>query len=153
VCSSDLKGAELLARALALIAGGKDSRVPQDDGAASYCGLLTREHGKIDWKNSAVRIERMIRAFDPWPGAWTSFRGAALRIMAADALGQPSGEKTLPAPGKVLGVDTRRGILVQTGDGLLAVRSLQLQAKKALGFASFMNGVRGFTGSVLGDIR
>jgi methionyl-tRNA formyltransferase len=147
------KGADLLAKALALIAEGKDRRVPQDAAAASYCGLITREDAKIDWKAAAAHIERMTRAFDPWPGAWTNFRGAALRILAAEALAQPSGEKAFPAPGTVAGVDTQRGILVQTGDGLLAVRRLQLQAKKAMDFASFMNGVRGFTGSVLGDIQ
>ena len=143
------KGACLLVKTLALIAEGRESRVPQDPAAVSYCGLLTRETGKIDWTASAAHIERMIRAFDPWPGAWTVYKGAVLRILAAEPL--PSGGTE--APGKVLGVDTQRGILVQTGDGVLAVRRLQLEAKKALDFASFLNGVRGFTGSVLGDIQ
>jgi methionyl-tRNA formyltransferase len=147
------KGAELLAKALNLIAEGKASRVPQDAAAASYCGLLTRQEAKIDWKAGAAHIERMIRAFDPWPGAWTDFKGAALRILAAEALARPAGEETLSAPGTVTGVDTHRGILIQTGSGLLAVRGLQLQAKMAMDFASFMNGVRGCMGSVLGDMR
>jgi methionyl-tRNA formyltransferase len=142
------KGAPLLARALDLIAAGKDSRAPQDPSKVSYCKILDREQGRIDWKKSAVHIERMIRAFDPWPGAWTVFQKSALRILAADAVP----ERDRPsAPGAVLGVDTERGILIQTGDGLLAVRELQLQSKKAMNFASFMNGVRAFTGSVLGD--
>jgi methionyl-tRNA formyltransferase len=143
------KGALLLVRALGLIALGKDSRVPQNPELASYCKLLDREQGRIDWKKSAVHIERMIRAFDPWPGAWTVFKGSILRILAADALDAEAGLAAVP--GAVSGVDKRRGILVQTGDGLLAVRELQLQSKKAMNFASFMNGVRGFTGSVLGD--
>ncbi|MDR1626159.1 MAG: methionyl-tRNA formyltransferase [Spirochaetia bacterium] len=206
------KGAALLARALDLIAEGRESRRPQDPAAATYCGLLGRGQGKIGWGNSAAHIERMVRAFDPWPGAWTGFRGAALRILAAEALdragagrnpeegiaarpsaragrnpedriaarpcardcsGNPAGsaegaseelerkarffaeQKRRPededTPGKVLGVDKQKGILVQTGDGLLAVRCLQLASKKAMDFASFMNGARGFTGSVLGD--
>ncbi|MDR3199932.1 MAG: methionyl-tRNA formyltransferase, partial [Spirochaetales bacterium] len=122
---------------------------PQDPALVSYCGLLAKEQGRIDWKNSALHIERMIRAFDPWPGAWTSFNGVSLRILAAEAVPANSTEQI---PGKVPGVDTNKGILVQTGDGLLAIRGLQLQAKKAMNFTSFMNGVRGFTGSILGDV-
>jgi methionyl-tRNA formyltransferase len=144
------KGAALLVRALNLIAAGKDSRIPQDPSKVSYCGLLDREQGKIDWNNTAVHIGRMIRAFDPWPGVWTSFNGASLRILAADAL---PGAQRPSVPGTVTGVDTQRGILIQTGNGFLAVRELQLQSKKAMNFVSFLNGVRGFTGSVLGDTR
>jgi methionyl-tRNA formyltransferase len=206
------KGAVLLARALDLIAEGKDRRVPQDGGQASYCKLLDRQEAKIDWKNSAVHIGRMIRAFNPWPGAWTVFKGQSLRILAAGEMAEeradfnrcdagandafpantspPAGPESVrgfvetdsarpgdccgetqtasrarlrplaadaddrenePLPGKVLGVDTRRGILIQTGNGLLGVLELQLQSKKAMDFASFMNGVRGFAGSILGD--
>ena len=142
------KGAALLVKALGLIAEGKENRVPQDEAAASYCGLVDRGQAKIDWNADAGRIERMVRAFDPWPGAWTLFGESSLRIMAAEAL-PPSAKPEIP--GTVLGVDTQRGILVQTGEGLLALKRLQLQAKKAMDFVSFMNGVRGFTGSVLGE--
>lgn len=150
------KGTALLARALDLIAAGKESRVPQDSSEAIYCGLLDKRQGKINWRNSAVHIERMIRAFDPWPGAWTSFQGLDLRILTADALPDESADLSPEAaagrePGKVLGVDKQRGILIQTGDGLLAVRDLQLASRKAMNFSSFMNGIRGFAGSVLGD--
>jgi methionyl-tRNA formyltransferase len=154
--SAAQRGASLLVQALDLIAAGKEKRAPQDSAGVSYCGLLTKEQGKIAWKDSAIHIERMVRAFDPWPGAWTAFNGVSLRILAAKGLPENSAGGAGPGvpkiPGKVLGVDTQRGILVQTGDGLLAVCSLQLQSKKAMNFASFMNGVRGFTGSVLGDV-
>ena len=142
------KGAALLVQALGLIAAGRESRVPQDDGAASYCGLVDRDQAKIDWNSSACRIERMVCAFDPWPGAWTRFGESSLRIVAAEILPSGGGAET---PGTVLGVDTQRGILVQTGEGILAVSRLQLQAKKTLDFVSFMNGVRGFAGTVLGE--
>ena len=144
------KGAELLAKTLRLIEEGKEQRTPQDPALVTYSRLFTREDGKISWNHTpAAHIERMIRAFTPWPGAWTYFQGAILHILEADIVhaGPNKGE---PA-GKVLGVDTDRGILVQTKEGILVVRRLQLQAKKALDFISFLNGVRGFTGSVLGD--
>ncbi|MDR2589190.1 MAG: methionyl-tRNA formyltransferase [Spirochaetales bacterium] len=149
------KGAQLLVRALTEIEGGRAVYMPQNHGDATYCGLLSREDGRIDWMRSSGFIERMTRAYDPWPGAWTLFRGEVLRILEAEALSGegPGSGGEWPVPGKVLGVDTGRGILVQTQNGLLAVRALQLQSKKAMNFASFVNGVRGFTGSVLGDGR
>jgi methionyl-tRNA formyltransferase len=74
--------------------------------------------------------------------------------LAASALPEAGGHAINPqTPGKVLGVDTQRGILVQTLDGLLAVRELQLESKKAMDFASFLNGVHDFTGSILGDMQ
>jgi methionyl-tRNA formyltransferase len=150
------KGAEVLARVLDQIAAGTAVYTRQDASLATCCGLLSREQGKINWNDGAVHIERMIRAFDPWPGAWTLFRGEPLRILAAEPLPEPQALDAggpRPGPGEVLGVDTNRGILIQTQNGLLAVRELQLQSKKAMNFASFINGVRGFTGSVLGDIQ
>ncbi|MDR1933336.1 MAG: methionyl-tRNA formyltransferase [Spirochaetales bacterium] len=155
--SAAQRGAVLLVQALDLIAAGKENRVAQDPAGVTYCGLLDRAQGKIDWKSSAAHIERMTRAFDPWPGAWTGFQGLSLRIIAAGTLSAGAADSNNKdadggCPGKVLGVDTREGILIQTGDGILAVRELQLQSKKAMDFASFLNGVREFTGSVLGDI-
>ncbi len=146
------KGAPLLVRALDLIARGEEAGTPQREDEASYCGLLTRESGRIDWTREAAHIERMARAYNPWPGAWTLFRGETLRILAA---GVPETREVAaaegPPPGKVLGVDKSRGILVQTGGGLLAVTELGLQSRRAMDFRSFLNGNRDFIGSVLGE--
>lgn len=145
------KGALLLARALDLIAAGAETPVPQDEAAATYCSLLSKEQGLIDWRRDAGAIERMTRAYDPWPGARTFFRGDSLAVLRAAVFG----DRDLPVagarpPGKVLGVDKGRGILIQTGKGVLAVEELRLQSRNAMDFRSFLNGTRGFIGSVLG---
>lgn len=146
------RGSMLLAEALDRIGGGSAVFTPQREEEATYCTLLTKEQGRIDFREGAEKITRMIRAFDPWPGAWTVFRGEALRILAAEAAEGPSGGEGA-VPGTVLGVDKGRGILVQTGEGVLVVTELQLQSKKAMNFASFMNGVRDFLGCVLGESK
>jgi methionyl-tRNA formyltransferase len=146
---SAVRGATLFAEALDLIARGAAVYTPQDGGKASYCALITKEEGKIDWRRRAVEIERMVRAYNPWPSAWTLFRGENLRILAAEAL--PDTGYAGIMPGKAAGVDKGRGILVKTGEGILAVRELQLQSKKAMDFTSFLHGVRDFFGCVLGE--
>jgi len=125
---------------------------PQDESAASYCRLVGKDDGRVDWRRSAVEIDRMVRAYFPWPEARTIFRGSGLQIL--EAVPVPAGLEpsvVVPAPpGSVVGVDNHLGILVQTGDGLLALRKLKLQSKKALNWKDFLNGVHDFIGSDLG---
>jgi methionyl-tRNA formyltransferase len=139
------KAAELLPAALRGIASGSLPARPQNHGEASYCSLISAEDGRIDWNKSAVNIDARIRAFDPWPLCWTMHGDRRLFILKAEALtgessvdigGQPA------APGLVLGIDKQRGILVQTGEGLLAVTELQYSAKKALYWKDFLNGAK-----------
>jgi methionyl-tRNA formyltransferase len=144
------RGAVLLSDALDLIVRDAAVYTPQDAGGATYCLRIEKEDGRIDWRRPAVEIERMVRAYSPWPSAWTLYKGETLRILAAGAIS--GGEATAATPpGKISGVDKGIGILVQTGEGLLVVRELQLQSKKAMDFVSFLNGVRDFSGSVLGE--
>lgn len=63
-----------LQEALDLLAKGAEVRVPQDEAASSYIGKLGREEGRIDWSMSAECLERRIRAYDPWPGTYTTVR-------------------------------------------------------------------------------
>ena len=150
-------GAEALLETVRRLEEGSEEAVPQDHSRASYCHLLTKEEGRIDWERPAVEIERMIRAFDPWPGAWTLFGEQKLSIPEA-ALPPSDLESEIlageaPSPGKIVAVDKRHGILVQTGAGLLALRALQLQGKKRLDWRSFLNGVRGFEAAPLGGTQ
>lgn len=59
----------------------KLSPKPQDHSQATHCKLLTREDGKIDWNKSAVEIERLVRAYNPWPGTWTEWDGKRIKIV------------------------------------------------------------------------
>ncbi|MDR0390025.1 MAG: methionyl-tRNA formyltransferase [Spirochaetaceae bacterium] len=126
----------------------------QDEGGAVYTSLIKKEDGLMDWSLSAVELYARIRAYTPWPLCVTCHGEAGLYILE----GRPyEGERQSDAvseggalPGTVLGIDKDRGILIQTGNGILCVSRLQYQAKKALGWREFLNGSRGFIGSVLG---
>jgi methionyl-tRNA formyltransferase len=119
----------------------------QNHEEATYCSLITKEEGLIDWNQKAVDLDAKIRAFDPWPLCWTKQGDLYLNILEA-APGEAAG--TGAPPGTVLGIDKERGILVQTGEGLLMVTRLQYRAKKALDWQVFLNGAREFIGSRLG---
>jgi methionyl-tRNA formyltransferase len=142
-----VRGSELLVQVLRGIETGTVREIPQDESQATYCKRITKEDGRIDWFLPAFKIERMVRAYDPWPTAWTLYRGEVLKILKASVVETGAREEQA---GKVLGVDKGKGILVQTGEGILAIQRLQLQSRKALDFASFLNGEREFMGSILG---
>ncbi|MBP5357707.1 MAG: methionyl-tRNA formyltransferase [Treponema sp.] len=124
-------------------------------GEASYCSIIKKEDGKINWNDSAEKIDAQIRAYTPWPGCFTSCNGQMLKIIKArDAAKIALQDNSIPkntaaVPGTVLSYNKQRGILIQTGDGVLIATELQWQAKKAMDYKSFMNGARNFIGSVL----
>jgi len=147
------KGARLVSSVVDAIAAGKAEGTPQNHTAASYCAMLAKKDGLIDWTRGALEIDARIRAFTPWPGAFTVHGAATLNILeAAPFSGSvPVSAAAGPPPcGTVLGIDKASGILVQTGDGLIAIKRLQYETKKALDWRSFLNGVRDFIGSRLG---
>ena len=151
-------GAALLVQAIREWSDGSISPVPQDDSDATYCRLIRKEDGLIDWTADAGRIERMVRAYDPWPRAYTYYNGKKLLILEASgplaaAQTAAAGEVSVRREdsGKVMGIDKKEGILIQTGNGVLAVRRLQLEAKKALDWKAFVNGNQQFVGSHLGQ--
>ncbi|GHV94837.1 methionyl-tRNA formyltransferase [Spirochaetia bacterium] len=141
------KAAQLLPETLKGLAAGSLRGTPQNHGEASYCSLIAKEEGLIDWSKSAREIDARIRAFDPWPLCWTKHGGQQLFILKAEPLDATAQSETA---GLVLGIDKQRGILVQTGEGVLAVTELQYQTKKALEWRAFLNGARNFAGSRLG---
>ena len=153
------KAARMLPDVLKKIVGGTACGTAQDAGKVSYCSLISIDDAIIDWKMSAAEIEARVRAFDPWPLCRTVHNGRDLLILKASvykgkndgALKELRLEKLrLENPGLVLGIDKQDGILVQTGEGILALTKLQYQAKKALFWRDFLNGARDFLGSVLG---
>lgn len=143
-----LEGAEQLLNTLSGIESGEVLEKEQDHNSASYCSKLVKEDGIIDWSMSAEQIDRSIRAYTPWPKAYTQYKDKKLMLLESRYYMKEtdlSGE-----PGRVLGFDKSDGILIQTGDGILAVRLLQLQSKKANDWKSFINGTQDFIGCVLG---
>ncbi len=139
---------ELLVSCIKNLESGIITERIQDESKASYCKKITKGDGLINWKESAVLIDRKIRAYFPWPKAYTFFNDKKLMILQGKPLDDSS---QLPVvPGRVLGFDKSNGILIQTGNGVLSVQLLQLQSKKANNWKSFINGMQNFTGSVLG---
>lgn len=124
--------------------------IPQgtpQSGEANYTGFFKKEDGRIDWRQPAECIERKIRAYTPFPLCFTVRDGVNLLILTAKV----SAEKTDAPAGTVLPYRKSVGIEIACGNGsVLVVTELQWQAKKAMDYASFMNGARGIVGSVLG---
>jgi len=131
--------AEALIESLDLLSKGAALRIPQDDALASYAPKLTRDHGKIDWTEPAVVIERKIRAFDPWPGTFMMLdapggRSQKLKIFRASVA---PGEEA--DPGKILRAD-QEGILIGAKSGAVLLGEVQLEGKRRMSAAEFVHG-------------
>ena len=129
-------GARLILRALA----EDPPPVPQPAEGATYAPKLTREDGRIDWTRDAAAIERRVRAFDPWPGTFTSLQGAMLKVLAVE-LAEGAG-----APGLVL--DNR--LTVACGRGVLRLTRVQLGGRAAMPAEAFLRGHLVPVGTTLG---
>ena len=140
-----------LVRAVNDIIGKRLNPVPQNESNATYCKPVLKNDGLINWGLHASQLERMVRAYNPWPTAHTSMNGISLAILEAALIESPSLSAGTKAPGTVLGVDRSRGILVQTGKNILVLKQLQLATRRPLGFRAFLNGTRLKTGMILGS--
>ena len=118
----------------------------QDDALATYAHKLNKDEARIDWNRPAAELERLVRAFNPWPICHSSLAGEALKVLAANlAPGKGS-------PGEILSA-SKDGLVVACGEGALSLTRLQLPGGKALNFSDLFNSRREkFTpGTVLGQ--
>ena len=116
-------------------------------GEPLYCSLITKEQGRLDWNLPAEEIDAQVRAYNPWPLCFTIWGGEELYILQGGVF-EDASESNL-TPGLVKGIDRDHGILIQTGNGVYAVKYLQRRAKKAMDWKAFVNGARDFAGSLL----
>jgi len=123
---------ETLLESLQLLANGGAPRTAQDNRFATYAPKLKREDGKIDWSASADAIERKIRAFNPWPGAFTKSDGRNLKIFSAVVLAADG------SPGEILRSD--KELVIAAGEGALSLREVQLEGKRRMTAAEFLRG-------------
>lgn len=137
-------GARALMDAIARLHAGTLMPEPQREDEMTLAPMIKKEDGRIDWSRSAVQISRMVRAFNPWPSAFTSLGGKQLKVHRAHADTSPS----TAAPGTVLIADKR--ISVATGDGTLVLDEVQLEGRKRLPAAAFARGAVS-VGMVLGE--
>jgi methionyl-tRNA formyltransferase len=134
-------GAELLVETLPAYLSGKIKPQPQDDDQATYAPTIKKEEGHINWERDAQSIERLARAFTPWPGTYTLWKGIQLKIHGGMC------EKGHAPPGQVVEKDGR--IAIGTGDGLYYPTLLQLPGKKTLDIMDFLRGHDDFVGAAL----
>lgn len=140
-------GAELLLKTIPGFIAGAITPTLQDDAQATYCVILTKDNGRIDWSKSAEEIERMVRAYNPWPSAWTVWctSGKNIRIRIDEAnvtLDEPAG-----SPGTVWHKES--SLLVKTGRGSIAVKRATIEGKKPLTGTELIRGYPQLIGTVL----
>ena len=133
-------GAGLLVRTLPGWLAGEMPAVPQPEEGATYAPRLEKEQGRIDWQEPAEVIARKVRAYQPWPSAFTAWNGQMLKVLRSHS-GDGEGE-----PGTVIS-GSRGTAGVATGQGILWLDEVHLAGKKPTPIVAFLAGARGFTGS------
>ena len=123
---------EALLESLRLLTAGSAPRIPQDNAQATYAPKLKREHGRIDWSEPAEVIERKIRAFNPWPGAFMQINNRNLKIFSASVV-DLSGQ-----PGEIL--RSEKELVVAAGKGALSLGDVQLEGKRRMSAGEFLPG-------------
>jgi methionyl-tRNA formyltransferase len=139
-------GAKLLVETLVELQDGTAIRQKQDDSLSNYVSILTKSIGSIDFSKSAVEIERLIRGLNPWPSAYTSLNGKTLKIWSAKVMDMDADGEN----GQIIDV-TKDAILVKTGNGILALKEIQLEGKKRMTVDAFLRGFSIEKGIVLAD--
>jgi methionyl-tRNA formyltransferase len=139
-------GARLLIATLPRWLRGELVPTPQDDAQATLAPRIAKEAGQIDWNQPAVAIERQVRAYSPWPSAYTYWRGQLLKVHRSHAdfvVEVPAGA----GPGQVIPV--LDGAAAVAGSGVLRLDEVQLAGKRVLPISTFLRGASGFIGSSL----
>ena len=137
-------GARLLVETLRDWVRGLIEPIVQDDSLATFSRKATRGDGEINWALPAVEIDRIIRAYDPWPGSFTTWIGRRLKVLEVEPFEGGEGEVGTVSEGK-------GGVVVQTGRGQLALRKVQPEGRRGMGMEAFILGRPEFIGTRLGS--
>lgn len=130
-------GARLLARTLDELEKGSLEPVPQEEDKATFAPVIGIAEGNVDWNSPAETIDRLVRALDPSPGAYTFFRGKRLKIWSVRLTDVPPEDE----PGTLMSMG-KEGFLVNTGTGCVLVVSLQPEGRPRMGAGEFSRGQR-----------
>lgn len=144
-------GPSVLRRGLPLLASGTAKASPQDESLVTYSGKLEREDGQIDWNRPAEELERLIRAYDPWPGTSTGIphQGEMKKVKVFPPC--EVGESASAVPGTILEIDG--GIRVACASGSLVLKGeLQWEGRKRLPVSEFLRGVEIAEGMSFGGV-
>ncbi len=139
-------GAMALLDVLPQIERGSIEAVPQPAEGATYASMISKEAGRIDWTKPAIEIWRQARAFQPWPGAFTTWDGKLIKFIETIPIRIAS---TAP-PGTVIPLSGEGSpVGVATGEGVLGIKTLQIEGKRQAAAGEFLRGARGFVNSFL----
>jgi methionyl-tRNA formyltransferase len=127
-------GSEALIEVLPGLRDGTVEAVSQDDSLANYASKLDKQEARIDWSQSALQIDRQVRAFNPWPVAHCLYGDQVMRVWNSELV---SGEGS-STPGAVVATG-KTGFDVATGDGVLRITQLQMPGKRAMLAGEFLN--------------
>lgn len=141
-------GGEAIVETLKLLETGGLEPQKQDEGKSSHARLITKEMGNINFSKSAIELNRLIRGLNPWPSAYTFFRGKQLKIWETEVR---MGQEKVPA-GTIVEV-TKDAIRVACQDGCLDIKSLQLEGKKRMSTHDFLLGVKVLPGECFAQER
>ena len=128
-------GSQAVIQAVDALAAGTLTGEVQDDSLANYAHKLNKDEARLDWSRPSVELERLVRAFNPWPVCHSTLNGEPLKVLAA-TLGEGSGQ-----PGQILAA-SKDGLTVACGEGALRLTRLQLPGGKPLSFADLYNSRR-----------
>lgn len=137
-------GADLLQETLGAYLEGSLQPYPQPEEGVTYAPQLRKEDGLLDWSRPAVELDRRVRAFNPWPGAFTFWRGQHLKVLQAAP--RPDWFSDAP-PGTVIVLEGNAAVV--TGAGALLLKQVQLAGKRPMDITAFLCGQRDFVGSRL----
>ena len=128
---------------------GKIETKKQDDSEATLCQLIEREDGKIVWEQDAENIYNRFRAFLPWPGVYTFWKNndSVVRIKILQMKLQKNNPGTKHSVGEVFEIGESIG--VQTINGVIILKEIQLEGKEPIEIKTFLNGYKNFIGSIL----
>lgn len=138
-------GAELLMETLPSYLNGKLTPMPQDENLATFAPMLTKEDGKLDFNQSAQQLDLMVRAFNPWPGAYTYWKNQRLSIYCAHAHPLPPGIEIIPGATLV----ERNLPAIMTRAGILILDEIQLSGRKRMSGQAFLLGARHWGNDIL----
>jgi methionyl-tRNA formyltransferase len=139
---------DALVDSLRMLANGSAPRVPQDKQPATYAPKLNREAGRINWNEPAAVIERKIRAYNPWPGAFTEFDPPSLNATPARSSGVAGNQKLKIFSAKIVDLHGKPGeilrreeeLIIATSDRALSLSEIQLEGKRRMRAAEFLRG-------------
>lgn len=132
-----ITGPKALIHTVDLLSSGQCSPEKQDDSLANYAEKLSKDEARIDWQQSAVQIERCIRAFNPWPMSYFIVQEQLIKVWQAEVIAQGDNQR----PGMIISAD-KKGISVATGNGILNITQLQPPGKKAMSAQDILNSRR-----------